>query len=335
MGEFSHVGITGAAGFIGSHLSRRLLDDGVFVSAADDLSFGSLANLGPCLDHPRFRLKVTDCSRMANLQPIFGECDAIVHLAARKIPRYGGACATLQTNVASAEAACTIALAEHALLVFASTSDVYGNAPVPLSEDGPLVLGPSTTRRWSYAASKLYGEHLALAMAAECGLAVTILRLFGSYGPHNHRSWWGGPQAAFIEALLDGRPMEIHGDGQQVRSFTYVTDVVDAIVRALRCEAARGQLINIGAEEAVTILELARRVQTLMGLTPPIRSRFISYAEFAGSYEDVRSRIPDTRKARALLGFEACVPLSEGLRHTIAWHRQQRIPVQRPAHVGP
>src|SRR5205085_9687538 len=128
-------------------------------------------------------------------------------------PRFDPALRSLEGNVAGAVAACAVALAIDADLVFASKSDVYGNAPTPLTEDGPVVLGPPTTRRWAYAVSKLYDEHLALALAEERGLRVTILRLFNVYGPNNHPSWWGGPVVTFTEALLAAEPIEIHGDG--------------------------------------------------------------------------------------------------------------------------
>jgi UDP-glucose 4-epimerase len=318
------VGITGAAGFIGSHLTSRLLAEGVSVVGVDDLSRGTLLNLAESLEHPGFRFEKLDCTNRHTLRAAFEGCDAIVHLAAQKIPRYGGGLMTLEANVAGVNAAASAALSLDADLVIASTSDVYGNGPVPFAEDGPLVLGPPTTRRWAYAVSKLYDEHVVLALAEERGLRVTILRLFGSYGPRNHPSWWGGPQAAFIERLLDGETIEIHGDGQQVRTFTYVSDTVDGFVRALRTPAARGEVVNIGGSTPTTILELAAMVQETLGVPQPLRARFVPYESLPGRYQDVRVRIPDPTKARELLGFEASVTLADGLELTAAWHRQRR-----------
>jgi UDP-glucose 4-epimerase len=320
----TRVGITGVAGFIGSHLCDRLLGEGCEVVGVDDFSRGSLRNLESCIDHPRFRLDILDCTRRRELRAAFDGCDAIVHLAAQKIPRYGGTLMTLEANVAGVQAAAGVALALDADLVFASTSDVYGNGTPPFKEDGPLVLGPPTTRRWAYAVSKLYDEHVVLALAEERGLKVTVIRIFGSYGPRNHPSWWGGPQAAFIEALLDGELIEIHGDGQQIRTFTYVTDTVDGFVRALRTPAARGEVINIGASHPTRILDLAELVQSTLGLSQPLRARFVPYEALPGRYQDVRRRIPDTTKARDLLGFQARVPLADGLERTIEWHRDRR-----------
>jgi UDP-glucose 4-epimerase len=318
------IGITGAAGFIGSHLTDRLLDDGYTVVGVDDLSRGTLANLEQSFDSPRFRFERLDCTRRRDLRAAFRECDAIVHLAAQKIPRYGGTLKTLEANVAGVTAAAGVALALKADLVIASTSDVYGNAKPPFQEDGQLVLGPPTTRRWAYAVSKLYDEHVALALAEERRLRVTILRLFGSYGPRNHPSWWGGPQAAFTEALLDGDVMEIHGDGRQVRTFTYIDDTVEGFVRALTTSAARSEVINIGGVTPTPILELAEIVQTALGMPLPLRARFIPYDQMPGRYQDVRIRIPDGTKARDLLGFEARVPLADGIARTVTWHQSLR-----------
>jgi UDP-glucose 4-epimerase len=177
----------------------------------------------------------------------------------------------------------------------------------------------------------MYDEHLALALAEERGLKVTVLRLFNAYGPRNHLSWWGGPLVTFIEALLDGRAVEIHGDGRQTRTFTYVTDTVDGFVRALERPEARGEVVNIGGTETLSILELAQAVQEHLGISLPLRATFIPYDQFPGNYQDVRHRVPDTTKARELLGFEATTSLAEGLAETVAWHRAQRVPVQTVA----
>lgn len=319
------VGVTGAAGFIGAHLCERLLREGYEVVGVDDLSYGSMANLAPCLGHPGFRFEVLDCARRRKLRVALDGCDAIAHLAAKKIPRYGGAVSTLEVNVSGVHSACAVALSLGADLIVTSTSDVYGNATPPLAEDDSLILGPSTTRRWAYAVSKLYDEHLALALAEERGLNVTILRLFNVYGPGNHLSWWGGPVVTFAEALLNGEPVSIHGDGKQTRTFTYVSDTVEGFVRALRTPEARGEVINIGGTETISILELAGLVQKALGMpAKPLLAEFTPYHDFPGRYQDVRDRVPDTTKARALLGFETKVGFAEGLARTIDWHMQLR-----------
>jgi nucleoside-diphosphate-sugar epimerase len=327
------IGVTGAAGFIGSHLCKRLLDDGDVVVGVDDMSRGSFANLASCLDDPNFTLEVLDATKRRELRAVFHGCDAIMHLAAQKIPRYGGALMTLEANVAGVNAAASAALSLDADLILASTSDVYGNAPTPLREDGPLVIGPPTTRRWAYAASKLYDEHIAFALAEERGLRVSVLRLFNVYGPDNHLSWWGGPVVTFAEALLDGEPIEIHGDGKQVRTFTYVSDTVDGFVRALRTPEARGHVINIGATQPVTILELAELVQSTLGIPQPLRVRFTPYEALPGRYQDVIHRVPDVTRARKLLGFDARVQLADGIASTVDWHVELRSAERTAAHA--
>lgn len=318
------VGVTGAAGFIGSHLCERLLADGRTVVGVDDLSHGALRNIAAIVDHPRFAFRQFDCRDQRRLRREFDGVDAIVHLAAEKIPRYGGALQTLQANVDGANAVYETALAIDAHAVIASTSDVYGNAVPPFSEDANLTLGPPTTRRWAYAVSKLYDEHVALALREERRLRVTILRLFGSYGPHNHPSWWGGPQSAFIENLLDGKLMEIHGDGRQVRTFTYIADTVEGFVKALDTPEAEGEIINIGGDEPTTIVRLAQEVQNALELAGPLRAKFVPYESIGGKYQDVRCRIPDTEKASRILEFRASIGLAQGLRESVAWHRERR-----------
>jgi UDP-glucose 4-epimerase len=324
MSKPTKIGVTGAAGFIGSHLCERLLAEGREVIGVDDLSHGALSNIESSFAFDAFRFHEQDCRDRRALKRVFADCDAIVHLAAEKIPRYGGAVKTLEANVAGANAVYDVALATGAHAVIASTSDVYGNSQPPFAEDDNLTLGPSTTRRWAYAVSKLYDEHVALALVEERQLRVTILRLFGSYGPRNHPSWWGGPQAAFTEILLDGKLMDIHGDGRQIRTFTYVDDTVDGFVRALDTPDAEGEVLNIGASDPTTIVRLAGKVQEALGMTGPLRARFVPYEDIGGRYQDVRCRIPDTSKAARMLGYSAHIGLEEGLAKTVAWHQARR-----------
>jgi UDP-glucose 4-epimerase len=218
-----------------------------------------------------------------------------------------------------------VALTLDADLIVTSTSDVYGDGTPPYREDGKLVIGPPTSKRWAYAVSKMYDEHHALALADEKGLKVTVLRLFNAYGPRNHLSWWGGPTVTFIEALLDGGKLEIHGDGGQTRCYTYVQDTVEGFVRALETPEARGEVVNIGSTELLSVTELAGAVQEQLGIPQPLRATFVPYESLPGNYQDVRDRIPDTTKARELLGFEAKVSITEGLERTIAWHHDVRL----------
>ncbi len=153
-----------------------------------------------------------------------------------------------------------------------------------------------------------------------------ILRFFGSYGPRQHLSWWGGPQSVFIDCVLEGKPMPVHGDGSQTRSFTYVADAVEGLHQAIVRPQSDGEVINIGSTDEVTILELARRIHRLSGETGEPQVEFIPYESFTGKgYQDVMRRVPDVGLGERLLGVRARVSLDEGLSRTIAWQRQLKV----------
>ena len=189
-----------------------------------------------------------------------------------------------------------------------------------------IVLGPPTSRRWCYATSKLFDEHLALRLVEEQGLKVSILRLFNCYGPYNHPTWWGGPMSVFFEEMLDGKQVEIHGDGKQVRSFTYVSDTVDGFVRALDRPESRGEIINVGNDEPIAIIDLAAaRSRRAVGIEGRSRDApdvvRVDGRELPGR---VLPRPVDREGARRVLGFEAKVGLDEGIARTLAYIRERR-----------
>jgi UDP-glucose 4-epimerase len=197
---------------------------------------------------------------------------------------------------------------------------VYGKNPhLPFSEHSDLYLGATNIRRWAYAGSKLLDEYIAFTYAQEFDLPVVGLRFFGSYGPRQNLTWWGGPQSVFINAALKDEFMEIHGDGKQTRSFTYIEDTIDGIVRVIESEKANGHVFNIGNTKEISIHDLATLVWKLVR-GDEAKLRFISYQTF-GKYDDVRNRVPDISKAREILGFVPKFDLQEGLTRTIAWQK--------------
>jgi nucleoside-diphosphate-sugar epimerase len=316
------IAITGVAGFIGSNLAERLLARGDEVRGLDDLSHGSLENLGTLVDHPRLRFHRGTILEPADLAEIARGADVLIHLAAGKIPRYGDALDTLVTN---GEGGLQVlrACRDHGVrrMVLASTSDCYGRNPdVPFSEESVSVIGGPQVRRWSYAVSKMFEEQALLAFRERHKLEGVILRLFGGYGPRQNVTWWGGPQSVFIGAALKGEELELHGTGQQTRSFTYVSDLVEGFVRAADVPAADGEMLNVGADREITIEELARMVWGMVRDDAP-RIKKVPLATF-GKYEDVQRRIPDNRRATRLLGLTPKVTLEEGLPRTIAWQRE-------------
>jgi len=317
--------LTGVAGFLGSNLLERLLSEGHRVIGIDNLSMGHPSNIAFAEGNADFRFVKADAMDAAVFEGINDDVDIVVHLAAFKIPRYGKAIDTLKINYYCTENALDFARRRNIKCVLASTSDVYGRNPdLPFSEEtSDCVIGSSRSPRWAYAVSKLFDEHLALAYQDAYDFPVTLLRFFGSYGPRQPLSWWGGPPPVFIEAVLNDKVIPIHGDGQQTRSFTYVTDTVDGIYAAMTRESANGEVLNIGNDEEVTILELAQRIKAASGTPGELKFELIPYESFTGKkYEDVRRRVPDTALSEKVLGVKAHVPLDEGLKLTIDWQRQ-------------
>jgi UDP-glucose 4-epimerase len=320
--------LTGVAGFLGSHLLDKLLASGHEVTGIDNLSMGKQENIAGHMHNNAFRFlpkDVTDPSTFRNSEEVF---DCVVHLAAFKIPRYGKTIDTLRTNYRGMENVLELARQVGCKCVVASTSDVYGRNPkLPFHEDDDSVLGSSRVARWSYAVSKLFDEHLAFAYQESYGIPVTVLRFFGSYGPRHHLSWWGGPQAVFIDAVLNDREIPIHGDGLQTRSFTYVSDTVDGIYAAIVKPEANGEIFNIGSTHEISILELAKTIKRLSKTSGELRLKFVPYESFTGRrYEDVRRRVPDVSRCECILGVKAQVGLEEGLIRTIEWQRRVTSP---------
>lgn len=317
--------VTGVAGFLGSNLLERLLAEGHEVVGIDNLSMGRMENIAEHAPNPAFRFIRADVTEPATFERLTPDFDCIVHLAAFKIPRYGKAIDTLRINYRGTEAVLEFARRAGCKCVLASTSDVYGRNPnLPFSEESSdSVIGSSKSPRWAYAVSKLFDEHLALAYQDAYGFPVTLLRFFGSYGPKQPLSWWGGPPPVFIDAVLNDKVIPIHGDGRQTRSFTYVSDTVDGIYAAIVRREANGEIINIGSDQEVTILDLARTIKRVSGTPGELKIEFVPYESFTGKrYEDVMRRVPDTRLCQRLLGVKAKVDLETGLARTIEWQRQ-------------
>lgn len=312
--------ITGVAGFIGSNLAHQLVSEGHQVFGIDDFSFGSPQNIEALLENPNFEFQNADVRLEGSLGSF--PPDVIVHLASHKIPRYTSALETLSSNSDMLKTVLNRSLECQARLVFASTSDIYGKNPdLPYHEESNSVLGPTTVKRWAYATSKIYSEQLIRAWSQDFGLKYTIMRFFGSYGPHQNLTWWGGPQSVFIQSILEGKTLEIHGDGLQTRTFTYVDDTVQGIVKCIVDEKAVNETFNIAGDpdSEITILELANVIAELMNEHKP-SIKMVPYETF-GNYEDVRRRVPCIDKIKNTLGFEPKYELKRGLTKTIEWQR--------------
>ena len=317
--------VAGGAGFIGSHVCDALLARGHHVLCIDNLSKGSVDNITHNLENNKFEFRRIDILDRKRLFSVATGIDAIIHLVAFKIPRYSSAIHTLLLNSQGTINILDLARINNAKVLIGSTSDVYGKSTnFPFREDGDLVVGPSTSRRWAYAVSKLFDEHLAYAFEDEYGLKVVILRFFGTYGERQYLDWWGGPHGVFLERIFNNKPVEIHGDGKQTRCFIYVKDAAEATVRALENERATGEIINIGTQEEISIIGLARLMHQLSGVSHPLQVKYIPYSVFSKNYEDVRRRIPSIEKMKSLLAYEPKVKLVEGLKRLIEWYKKEK-----------
>ncbi len=274
------------------------------------------------IENDGFRFLENDVCDFKSLTLASEKASIIFHLAARKIPRYGDALSTLKVNNEGTKNVFEAATENNCKVVLASTSDVYGKGDPPFKESDDLLIGRSDIRRWSYAVSKVFDEHLALAYYNEKNVPTVILRFFGTYGPRHHRSWWGGPQSVFIDQILNDEEVTIHGDGSQTRSFTYIDDLISGIIAASEKKEAQGEIINLGSDKETSILDLAKLIGKIIDNTREPRIKLIPYESFGGGYEDVKRRIPDLAKAKKLLGFNWQIELAEGLSRTVEWHKQ-------------
>jgi UDP-glucose 4-epimerase len=315
--------ITGGAGFIGSHLAEQLLQRGHEVGVIDNLSTGSIENISHLKIAPRFSYVIDTIDNEPLLAEWIDRSDVVFHLAAAvgvklivERPVH-----TIETNVHGTEVVLKHANKKKKLVVLASTSEVYGKSTdVPFRENAELVLGATSKHRWAYACSKLLDEFLALAYWKERKLPVVIVRLFNTVGPRQ-TGQYGMVLPTFVRQALGGQPITVFGDGRQSRSFTYVGDVVDALI-ALASEArAVGEVFNIGNTTEVTIRHLAERVKTLTSSESLIQ--YVPYDQaYEAGFEDMPRRVPDISKVKALIGFRPKLELDEIIESVIEYTRE-------------
>jgi UDP-glucose 4-epimerase len=322
-----HVLVTGVCGMIGSHLLEELLKRGDRVTGVDNLSFGDLRHLGAWRKHPNFKLIKADILKGgARLHRLAGSCDITVHLAAvKKIGESEPAMPTIEVNGEGTHAVLEYAKRAGSKFVLGSTSDVYGTSKeLPFKESGHCVIGSSTAKRWAYATAKLYAEHLTLAYHKDKGVPSVVLRYFGGFSERSSTTWSGGHVPIFIRAILDGRPVIIHGDGRQTRSMAHVSDLVRGTMLAMDRPAAVGEIINLGNDEEVSVVESARMIHRISGVKTLLKLKFIPMKRVFGSYEEIARRIPDLSKAGKLLGYKPRMPFRKSLELVIRSVRASR-----------
>jgi UDP-glucose 4-epimerase len=295
--------VTGGAGFIGSHLVERLLERGDEVYVVDDLSTGFLANLDAVREQPGLHLNVDSIMNWPMMNETVARVDQVVHLAAavgvRKI--MDKPVETITTNVRGTEIVLDCCDRHGKPLFIASTSEIYGKAGEMLHEEKDRIMGSTTHRRWAYACTKALDEFLALAYHHEKGLPVILGRFFNTVGPRQTGEW-GMVLPNFVGRALRGEPIQVYGTGEQRRCFCLVHDTVRAVMGLLADDRAWGEPFNIGSEDEITILGLARKVKERLGSPSPIE--IISYdAAYGEGFEDMERRQPDTAKIRGLIGW--------------------------------
>jgi UDP-glucose 4-epimerase len=320
--------VTGGAGFIGSHLSERLLDDGWEVFVLDDLSTGNAQNIAHLEGRRDFHLIVDSVLSAATVNELVHKCDVVYHLAAAVGVRLivEQPVRTMVTNVQGTENVLDQASRFGKRVLVASSSEVYGDhrEEKPLAENARRIYGPTTARRWLYADSKAMDEHLALGFHRERGLDCVIVRLFNTVGPRQSGQY-GMVIPRFVDRALAGEPLEIHGDGSQTRCFCHVDDTIRALTGLMGAPGASGEIFNVGSTERISIHDLAERVLAATGSSSELV--LIPYDEVYGQgIEDMLHRIPATEKVRAAIGWQPERDLDRILADVIE-HARGREPV--------
>lgn len=312
MAEKGNILLTGGAGFIGSHLTERLLGDGYSVTIIDDCSTGSVSNLAGVSSHPKLRLIQTRVSDCPSLDELCGKASFIFHLAAAVGVELvvHSPIRTIETNLRETEVILVAAGKTKTPILITSTSEVYGKSSKPgFSEEDDLLIGPPFLGRWSYACSKLMDEFLAMAYFRERHLPVVIARLFNTVGPRQ-TGRYGMVLPRFVSAALKNEPLQVYGTGEQTRCFCHVRDTVEAFIRLKESKAAAGQIFNIGSTYEISIVQLARTVIQLLNSKSEVQ--FIPYQEaYMPGFEDMQRRRPIIDKLRATIGFAPETGLEE------------------------
>jgi UDP-glucose 4-epimerase len=325
-----HALITGGAGFIGSHLAEALIARDYRVTVVDDESTGTAENLAAVREHFNFSYVQGTVADKALVRRLVSDVDEVYHLAAAVGVQLISTAPihTIETNIYPTELILNELLRRKregysVKLFLASSSEVYGKNPKPLwSEDDDLVFGPTVRARWSYGASKAIDEFLALAYWRQHRLPVVIARFFNVVGPRQ-TGRYGMVLPRFVDAALSGRPLVVHDDGQQVRCFAHVYDVVRSVIELMDTDAAVAGVFNVGSDQPVSILQLAKHV--IAAVNPKLDIVFQSYAEaYDADFEDVRTRIPDLSRLRRTIRFRPEFALDATILDVIEQTRARR-----------
>ncbi len=325
MGKSVRILVTGGAGFIGSHLAERLIADGHEVVALDDFSTGLRENLRLVDGHANFSLIEGSVLDLPLVNKLVSEADTVIHLAAAVGVKLimDEPSRSILTNITGTENVLKAAIPDKTPVFVASTSEVYGKASkFPFEEDDDLTIGATKNLRWSYASAKTLDEFLALAYAREVELPVVILRFFNTTGPRQ-TGRYGMVLPNFVQNALDGKPLKVHGTGEQSRCFGHVLDVVEALMRLLKTPAAYGNVYNIGTDQEVTIKRLAEKVIEATGSSSSIE--LVPYSDvYPEGFEDMQRRLPSVDKLHAAIDFRPMRTLDQIISDIINEKRAQK-----------
>ncbi len=302
--------ITGGAGFIGSHLSDKLVGEGHKVTVLDDLSTGKLENVKHLEDNPAFQLVVGTILNGSLVDKLAERCDAIFHLAAAVGVELivNHPLESLTTNIKGSETVLEMAYRYHKKVLITSTSEIYGkNTQGPLKEDQDRILGSPLKSRWSYSTAKAVDEILAYVYWKEKNVPAAIVRLFNTVGPRQSGAY-GMVVPRFVKQALENKDITVYGSGKQSRCFLHVKDVVNALPKVVENQKAYGQVFNIGSQEEITIEGLAQKVIDITGSRSKI-VRIPYEKAYEEGFEDMERRVPDTTKIRDLIGFKPTADL--------------------------
>jgi UDP-glucose 4-epimerase len=310
--------ITGGAGFIGSHLTEKLLADGNDVTLLDDLSTGRLENIKPLLNDSRVQVVRDSVENEQAVNILMSRCDAVFHLASAVGVQLivDEPVRTIATTIHGTEVVLNAAHRFNRPILITSSSEVYGKGTrVPFCEDDDIVMGATKFSRWCYAYSKGIDEFLGLAYHRQFDLPVVIVRLFNTVGPRQV-GMYGMVLPRFIDAALKGEPLQVYGDGSQTRCFCHVSDVVGALAKLIGNRSTVGEVFNVGSDEEISMNELARRVIDLAGSKS--RIEHISYEQAYGrKFDDMARRVPALDKIRRAIGFVPTHNLDQIIRSVI------------------
>lgn len=313
--------VTGGAGFIGSNLVDQLLTRGHTVFVLDDLSTGSMENLRHLERNKRLHVRRGSVLNPSIVQKVMKTCDQIYHLAAavgvkRVVEK---PLESFITNTEGTRIVLELASKDKTPVLITSSSEVYGkNGDLPFCEGGDRVFGSIYNERWGYALSKASDEFLGLSYWRERKSPTVVVRLFNTTGPRQV-STYGMVVPTFVQQALASKPITVHGDGKQVRSFSYVDDIVRGMISLMNNKKAYGEVCNLGSDEPISINALAQRVKKTTQSKSPIIH--IPYAKaYNETFEDMRRRVPDISKARKLVGYKPTYTLDKILAKIIAYH---------------